>query len=168
MIRVVQNLNPSSSQTIVKTLPAILAVSSALLLSGCDKPSTEPPPPQPIANASPAAPVPATAATADSQKLLGRWLRPDGGYVLELKSVAPDGKLTASYNNPSPINISQAEVRKEAGALKVFVELRDQNYPGCTYTLTYDPEHDVLAGVYFQAMMGEKFDVAFERMKPGQ
>ena len=144
---------------------------AALILSGCDKAPVEAPsqaPPAPVASANPATAAAAPTATGDFQKLIGRWLRPDGGYILEFKSVAPDGKLTATYLNPRPINISQAEARKEAGAVKVFVELRDQSYPGCTYKLTYDPEHDVLAGEYFQALMGKKFDVGFERIKPDQ
>ena len=155
-------------RTFSKVLTELCALVTALLLSGCDKGPEAPPPPVPVpaTNANPTASAPVAAA--DLQKLIGRWLRPDGGYILEFKSVTPDGKLTASYLNPQPINIAQAEARKEAGAVKVFVELRDQNYPGCTYTLTYDPEHDVLAGEYFQAMMGQKFDVGFERMKPDQ
>jgi len=156
-----------------KLFPGICAVVASLIVSGCDKSPEAPPRPVPVTNrvlvtnATPKEAAPLLAVV-DLQKLVGRWLRPDGGYVLEIKSVAPDGKLTATYLNPRAINVSQAEARKDAGAVKVFVELRDQNYPGCTYTLTYDPEHDVLAGVYFQAALGEKFDVGFERIKPGQ
>jgi hypothetical protein len=159
-----------------RRLNSLGALAALLLLAGCDQPA-QPPPPTP-APGSAAVPSPAGAATsqttsapttpAEFAKLIGRWLRPDGGYVLEFKSVAPDGKLSASYQNPNPINVSQAEVRKEAGALKVFVELRDVNYPGCTYKLTYDPEHDVLAGEYFQAAQGQTYEVGFERLKPGQ
>jgi hypothetical protein len=112
-------------------------------------------------NAPSAPPVPANA---DFQKLLGKWLRPDGGYVLELKSDQP-GKLTAAYFNPRPINVAKAEATQEGSATKVFVELRDVNYPGSTYTLTYLKEKDLLVGVYYQALQQQSFEVYFERMK---
>ena len=97
--------------------------------------------------------------------LKGRWLRPDGGYILEIRHVGGDGKMEAGYFNPRPINVSKAEVTKEGGKMKVFVELRDTGYPGSVYTLTYDPKEDVLRGVYFQAAMKQNFDVFFTRMK---
>ena len=45
----------------------------------------------------------------------------------------------------------------------MFIELRDVNYPGSTYTLTYDPATDQLSGNYFQAVRRENFDVVFVR-----
>jgi hypothetical protein len=45
----------------------------------------------------------------------------------------------------------------------VFIELRDVNYPGSAYTLDYNPTTDKLMGVYFQAALGQKFAVEFER-----
>lgn len=51
------------------------------------------------------------------------------------------------------------------GALRVFVELRDVNYPGSTYTLTYDPANDLLAGLYYQAVERQRFDVMFARQR---
>ena len=42
-----------------------------------------------------------------AKPLIGRWLRPDGGYELKVESVANDGKVTASYLNPRPIRISR-------------------------------------------------------------
>ena len=62
----------------------------------------------------------------DFQKLKGKWVRPDGGYMLEIKKVADDGKIDATYLNPQPINVSQAAVSSQAGQIMVFVELRDQ------------------------------------------
>ena len=47
--------------------------------------------------------------------------------------------------------------------MKLFVELRDVNYPGSTYSLRYDPARDVLEGAYFQAMEQQTFDVSFVR-----
>ncbi len=43
----------------------------------------------------------------DVQRLTGRWVRPDGGYVLELRDVKKEGGVHASYFNPRPINVSR-------------------------------------------------------------
>ena len=96
-------------------------------------------------------------------RLLGRWLRPDGGYILEIRSVSPGGKVDAAYLNPGPIRVARAEALREGGALTLFVELRDVNYPGSTYRLVYDPARDVLGGLYFQAVEQQTFDVEFVR-----
>jgi len=45
----------------------------------------------------------------------------------------------------------------------VFVELQDVNYPGSTYMLIHDPEHDRLNGYYYQAVIKGTFDVVFVR-----
>jgi lipopolysaccharide export LptBFGC system permease protein LptF len=97
--------------------------------------------------------------------LEGRWLRPDGGYIIQIRSVDAGGKMMAGYFNPRPINVSKAQASKEGGKIKVFVELSDVGYPGSTYTLTYDPKEDVLRGIYYQAAMKQNFDVYFTRMK---
>jgi len=101
----------------------------------------------------------------DFQKLLGKWVRPDGGYVIEIRSVDAYGTAEAAYFNPQPINVSKAEISDEGTALKLFVELWDTNYPGSNYTLTYDADRDVLFGIYYQAQMGQKFEVEFNRVK---
>ena len=49
--------------------------------------------------------------------------------------------------------------------MKVFVELRAPNYPGSTYTLTYDLAQDQLRGIYFQAVEQQSFNIFFVRMK---
>jgi hypothetical protein len=105
----------------------------------------------------------ATTSGPDLSKLSGRWLRPDGGYILELSDSAPTGLLKAAYFNPRPINVSRAEWKYQDGRLNVFVELRDINYPGSTYTLDYDPAADRLKGIYFQAALQQQFEVEFER-----
>ena len=98
------------------------------------------------------------------RKLVGRWLRTDSPYVIEIREVSPDGTLRAGYYNPQPINVSAAKVENEKGALQVFVELHDRGYPGSNYSLNYDPENDALEGTYFQATLQQKYDVAFIRM----
>jgi hypothetical protein len=109
--------------------------------------------------------VPARAADPDFQTLKGRWLRPDGGYVLEIRKIAADGTMDAAYLNPRPVNVSRAKATRDKTTLRVFVELRAPNYPGSTYTLTYDPKRDELYGVYFQAVQGQSFDVVFVRAR---
>lgn len=97
--------------------------------------------------------------------LEGRWLRPDGGYIIQIRSVDPGGKMEAGYFNPRPINVSKAQATKESGKIKVFVELSDVGYPGSTYNLAYDPKDDVLRGAYYQAAAKQSFDIYFTRMK---
>lgn len=111
-------------------------------------------------------PGPATTANAAYAKLQGKWLRPDGGYVVEIRSVAPDGKIEAGYFNPNSIHVAKAEASQEGGNVKVFIELRDVNYPGSTYRLSYNPDNDRLAGTYYQAVTRETYDVLFVRTKP--
>ena len=65
--------------------------------------------------------------------------------------------------NPGPINIARAEWQRKDGGLQVFIELRDVNYPGSTYSLGYDAGRDVLEGTYFQAMERQTYDVSFVR-----
>jgi len=111
--------------------------------------------------------IPAPAATPDAglAKLKGSWLRPDGGYVLEIKSLQDSGTLDATYLNPRPIHVAKAEASRTNGEVKVFVELRDVNYPGSTYDLAYQPDKDQLTGIYYQAALQQKFEVAFLRIK---
>ncbi len=101
----------------------------------------------------------------DFQRLVGRWLRPDGGYALEIKSAEAGGRLEVAYFNPGPIHVARGLALRDGTATKVFVELRDVNYPGSTYTLVYEPTSDQLRGIYFQALQSQEFEVAFERMK---
>jgi uncharacterized protein (DUF2147 family) len=104
-------------------------------------------------------------AKTDFNTLKGRWIRPDGGYILTLKDIDPAGKMEAAYYNPKPIKVSKAQATPEGAILKVFIELRDTGYPGSTYTLIYDPKTDRLGGVYYQAAIGQRFDVIFVRSK---
>lgn len=121
----------------------------------------------PRSTEAPAATTPASdpEAKANPQRLIGRWLRPDGGYILDIQGVKGDRSLEVAYLNPNPIHVSRAETEEDGKTLRVFVELRDVNYPGCTYKLTYHPDKDQLTGVYFQAALNESFEVAFTRMK---
>ena len=101
----------------------------------------------------------------ETAHLLGRWLRPDGGYILEIKSGTPDGKLDVSYFNPNPIHVGKAEWVVKDGKQFVLVELQDVNYPGSTYGLEYIVAQDKLAGTYYQAVEKSTYDVEFVREK---
>lgn len=99
----------------------------------------------------------------DPANLVGRWLRSDGGYILQLSDPGPEGQLQAAYFNPRPINVSKAAWKHEEGYLGAFVELRAPNYPGSTYTLAYDAKKDILVGIYFHAGLRRQFQIEFER-----
>jgi len=96
-------------------------------------------------------------------KLVGKWVRPDGGDILELSDPGLDGRLKAAYYNPRPINVARAEWKHQDGYLGAFVELRAPKYPGSTYTLAYDAARDRLVGIYFQAVRQQQFEVEFVR-----
>jgi hypothetical protein len=125
------------------------------------------------ASASPALPAPPAAsdpaATSPEapplQKLVGRCRRSDYDYVIDIRGVAPDGRLDARYLNPNPINVSRAEAKRENGRLTLLVEMRDRNYPGSYYTLVYDPGGDTLSGVYHHLGLQQEFEVAFSRSR---
>jgi hypothetical protein len=160
--RALQRRSPSPGAWLSPLAFAIL-VACALVVS-CGKKEDSPPVPAPPEPKGTNAAGPA-AVRPEFAKLAGKWERPDGGYVLEIKGVDAAGTMQAAYFNPNPINVSQAAALYKDGATKVFVELRDANYPGCTYSLTYDPQSDQLYGQYFQASMQQTFDVTFARMK---
>jgi hypothetical protein len=128
------------------------------------------------ADAPPAEAIPATASATNQpelaatpnpglDKLKGKWQRPDGGYILEIRSVETGGKLDATYSNPRPIHVAKAEASQAGATIKVFVELRDVNYPGSTYDLVYEAATDQLAGIYYQAALQQRFEVVFVRTK---
>lgn len=96
-------------------------------------------------------------------KIAGRWLRPDGGYIVNILGGDSSGELQVEYFNPRPINVSQAAAVETPQGLQVFIELRDVGYPGATYTLVYDERRDVLEGLYYQPAVGQTFDVVFIR-----
>jgi hypothetical protein len=76
-----------------------------------------------------------------------------------------DGTLEAQYFNPKPIIVGKTNWEESHGSLQIIIELRDVNYPGSTYTLSYLSDRDVLAGDYFQAVQGLNFYVEFARRK---
>jgi hypothetical protein len=143
---------------VVATVVLVVGIVAALaLLRGAAPGGTSSP------AASPAVPIgPATGSGFGTLK--GRWLRPDGGYILEIRSIDASGKIDAGYLNPQPIHVARAEATRDGSSLKIFVELRAPGYPGSTYSLTYDPKRDELVGVYFQAALRQRFEVVFGRV----
>jgi hypothetical protein len=143
---------------------AVGIVASVVLLRGRQPGGTGLPLPS-----SPTSDISLTATTVSTESglraLRGRWLRPDGGYILDIRDVDARGKIDAVYLNPRPITVARAEATRDGATLQVFVELRAPGYPGSTYTLTYDPQRDQLAGTYFQAAMQQRFDVMFVRVQ---
>jgi len=105
----------------------------------------------------------ASSPSAPAQRLVGRWLRPDGGYVLDIRAAKAGGQMEAAYFNPRSIHVAQANYRSDSRDLAVFIELQDLNYPGSTYSLRYLPKEDKLVGEYFQALQRQTFDVEFVR-----
>ena len=99
----------------------------------------------------------------DKQLLQGSWVRTDAEYQIKLSDVQGNGIIRAEYFNPRPINVSKSNWMNAEGFLKVYIELRDENYPGSNYNLTYIPERDMLVGDYFQAVESVTYYVEFVR-----
>ena len=110
----------------------------------------------------PVAPA-ATVSALSLEKVQGSWLRADGGYRLVIGTIGEGGHTKAEYFNPNPIKVAWTRVRTEGSELKVDLELRDTNYPGCIYKLTFDATKDRLVGTYFQAQLQETYDIEFAR-----
>ena len=101
----------------------------------------------------------------DKEKLVGRWQRTDGGYIIELKNPTPEGLIEAGYFNPNPINVGKSGWQNKDGRLMVMIELQDQNYPGSLYNLEYQSHVDKLTGTYFQAVERVSYNVEFIRLQ---
>ncbi len=136
----------------------LLAAAVTTLTSCSDRPNPVQPDQKVAATNTPAPP-----ATSPYNAVVGKWSRLDGDYLLEFRGVGADGQIDAGYFNPDPIKVSKAVAVKEGSEIKVFVELRDVNYPGCTYSLAYSSSSDQLVGTYFQAAIQQTFDVVFSR-----
>jgi hypothetical protein len=166
-------MKPAKTKQAKKTAPAqprrkprrFAAIAAAVVLAGAAYAYWGGRGPTPLDQEGAGGPVAAAMPKVDLQRLVGEWVRPDGGYVLSVRRIAPDGQAEAVYLNPRPIKVARAEASAAGGTARFFIELRDAGYPGSTYELIYDPRGELLAGVYFQAAMGQRFDVVFVRKK---
>ena len=100
-----------------------------------------------------------------AKELEGRWIREEGGYVLILQDIKSDGTIKAFYLNPRSINVQEANWKFEDDRLFLYVELRDVNYPGSSYSLMYRAANDTLWGSYYQAVQKLSMDVIFVRSR---
>ena len=107
--------------------------------------------------------APAPGARAGFDVLLGTWIRPDGGYRIVIGGIDASGKLNAVYFNPRELPFAKAQATQDGSTLRASFELRAGGYDGSTYELAYDPASDRLTGVYYQAVVKQKFDVYFVR-----
>lgn len=118
---------------------------------------------QGTASAPKGAATPAPTANISVDVLKGTWVRPDGGYTIAVKSIDANGRIDATYFNPGSLPFAKAQALPEGSTLRAFFELQAGGYAGSTYELTYDPASDRLKGIYYQAVVKQKFDVVFVR-----
>ena len=97
--------------------------------------------------------------------IIGDWVRTDAPYEIKISELTDGGSMKTGYFNPRSINVSKALWTFADNTLKIYIELRDVNYPGSNYNLTYFKENDSLAGKYFQAVEGVTYEVGFTRKK---
>ncbi len=95
--------------------------------------------------------------------LHGQWRRPDGGYVIQIKTIGEEGQLEAAYFNPRPIRVESAQWRFGGGTLQLRIRLNDRGYEGAYYLLQYDASTNRLVGEYHPANQ-QTFEVVFERL----
>lgn len=95
--------------------------------------------------------------------LEGAWVRPDGGYLILIKKVGANGQLEASYFNPKPLPFAKAQATLDGATVRLVFELQAGGYSGSTYDLVYDATNDRIKGIYYQAVMKQKFEVFFTR-----
>ncbi len=74
-------------------------------------------------------PAGAVASSSGFEKLRGKWLRPDGGYTIEVRSIDDGGKMDASYFNPRPINVHKAEASREGASPKYSLNCETRTIP---------------------------------------
>ncbi len=77
--------------------------------------------PAPASTAPPAAPA---TAKPNLDVVKGTWVRPDGGYVIDVKGVGADGRLEATYFNPNQLPFAKAQASNDGGVLRVALVIQ--------------------------------------------
>ena len=145
-------------------IPLLLPVVIAMLIFSCDQQNVKEEKAE--SNSTTNAPVTQQQKKiAGKTMLVGDWTRTDAPYQIKITELLDDGNMKAVYFNPKSINVGTALWTSDNGILKIYIELRDENYPGSNYNLIYYPEKDLLAGKYFQAVEKVTYDVGFIRAK---
>jgi len=103
----------------------------------------------------------AAPAKGSAEVLKGTWVRHDGGYRIVIDGVGVEGKLDATYFNPTRLPFAKAQVSQDGATFRIVLELQAGGYAGSTYDLLYEPATDRLKGTYYQAVAKQKFDVFF-------
>ena len=99
----------------------------------------------------------------DYNIIAGEWQRTDGGYLIRVGNIKPNGQVKVEYFNPRPIHVEEAAMSREKGLIKLFIKFQDKGYEGSTYTLFYYAGKDAMAGFYYQAAMDRTYEVIFLR-----
>ena len=142
----------------------LLAAVTAIVILSCNETQQEDETAEPV-TASRETVSPPQKIIPDKTVLVGEWTRTDAPYQIKITELLNDGTMKAGYFNPKSINVANATWVLANDVLKIFIELRDENYPGSNYNLIYYPEKNILAGKYFQAVEGITYDVGFTRAK---
>ena len=97
--------------------------------------------------------------------LKGTWVRPDGGYRIVIGSVGADGQIRGDVLQPDRASVCEGagDRSKMARTARVPSSCAPAATTGSTYDLAYDPASDRLKGIYYQAVVKQKFDVYFVR-----
>jgi len=76
----------------------------------------------------------------DFNVIIGEWVRSDGGYIVRIRDVNPDGSVDAGYFNPAKTNISEADVSLWKGFVKLFIKLQTRDIPDRPIRSTITPK----------------------------
>jgi len=159
-----QSKNKSVILFVVIAASVLLLLIVMLILQKTDK-AALPSPDKTSSISNTASSSQSTAAKSTLKSLEGKWVRTDGDYMIVIERADVDGHVVAGYFNPQPIKVSKASAKENEGKARLFIELQDVGYPGCTYNLTLNQETDQMYGQYFQAAMRETYEVVFQRLK---
>jgi hypothetical protein len=100
----------------------------------------------------------------DRNLIKGVWGRVDAAGEIKITEVLHGGSLKSTFYNPKLIAIEKSIWTNSSGVLRVYILLREDDYPGSSFTLNYVAVRDVLVGVYYDALTQKSYPVTFERV----